>query len=628
MTSLAPPPAPVEDTQLLRLAVTPRPKLFPTLNRASAFAPLIVACCVLPAFQLLAKPTLNELGSLWGLRSLGVARASSVQEFMEPGFNEPGQPLLFQPPLAAWLNGIVATVIGPSQSLSASLVSLVAAGISIWLTTRLAWRFGGANTALVSAFLMCSHPQLLALAITSENGAIGLCLILATVFGVQRHFEVKGAPPLTSPSLWIGGFVFGLSILAIGPVALVVPMFMSLSVLSLRSIVPAIDVAAANTATGEPPNGTTLTPHQTISKLTSLKSILIFTTVGLVCSGWWGLLMLTAHGTPFLRSWWAGLPVECLARGSAEWRCDLRPLLQPAWQDWFRDQALILPWLVVGLERSWHVWRRHKNETIRQRHLLLMLWWSVAVIGRVAAELLGRNAVSNTELWNLALLGPTVLLASLGIGTLIERAVSRRGEFFLITLLVSLTLARVCGSWLIGLTGGACAATFLICGPLLIPSAGRSANAWTEAAWRQLLQVTAYGSLFACLSAGLGLRTIESPDDNRLSDLRDRLKNFPNVQRISLIATRDPVPVSLRYLLRCRWPQAEIVTSEGWDAGLTAAMAAESKSPKSRFLVLEWTRCDGRLSADAGQNWQLTNVGDPMRFHGRRLSALLIEPRG
>jgi hypothetical protein len=91
--------------------------------------------------------------------------------------------------------------------------------------------------------------------------------------------------------------------------------------------------------------------------------------------------------------------------------------------------------------------------------------------------------------------------------------------------------------------------------------------------------------------------------------------------------TRDPVPVTLTYLLRCRWPKAEMATSEGWDEGLTRAMNEESGAPHSRFLIVEWTRRDIRLSADTGQAWHVSPVGDPMRFMGRRLSLILISPR-
>ena len=70
-----------------------------------------------------------------------------------------------------------------------------------------------------------------------------------------------------------------------------------------------------------------------------------------------------------------------------------------------------------------------------------------------------------------------------------------------------------------------------------------------------------------------------------------------------------------------------MIATEGWDTGLTFAMEAEDPEPRSRFLVLEWTRRDIRVSANAGQAWQVSAVGNPMRFYGRRLSLVLIGPR-
>jgi hypothetical protein len=109
--------------------------------------------------------------------------------------------------------------------------------------------------------------------------------------------------------------------------------------------------------------------------------------------------------------------------------------------------------------------------------------------------------------------------------------------------------------------------------------------------------------------------------------LRSRLAGFPEVSRISLIAARDPIPVSLRYLLRCRWPKVELVSDEGWDSGLTQAMNDESQNPVSRFLILEWTSRNIQLSVDTFKGWQMKSMGDPIRFHGRRLSLILIEPQ-
>lgn len=611
MTPPTPHPVLVNDTELMRLIATPRQRLFSSLNRASAFTPLIVVCCALPALLLLSNNGLNEIASMWGLRSLAVANATSLEELLEPGRNEASQPLLFQPPLAAWLNGFVIRVLGPSHPLSPSLVSLLATGAAIWLATRCAWRIGGANTALISALLMCSHPLVLESAVVPTNTAIGICLFLASVFGLQRHLERKNS--LFSPSLLLSSVTWGFTLLAVGPVAFSLPLVFIILNGTFRRL-----------AQGLPEQPKT---ECVIGCWTSKRSLLIFVCVGLAVGGWWEIMMLSRYGLTFWRPWWACLPKECLFQGDSEWQSTVCPLLQQSGTEWMVQSAMLLGWMLIGLHRLLRDRRRSTNETARRRYQLLLLWWSVMLFGRIAAEIWGTFAFSNTSIWNIALVTPTILLASLGFGSVSERLISSRGEAVLITSVVGLIAWRLTISAFAGIVAAGLTAAILFLGPRLRSAAGRGQSDWTEATWRQLLRLTVYGSLAVCLSAGLGMRSGRHPDENRLANLKNRLIALPDVRRISLVASRDPIPVALSYLLRCRWPHAELVASEGWDLGMTEAMEKEGQMPASRFLVLEWTRRDIRISADASQYWQMSAVGEPMRFYGRRLSLVLIEPK-
>jgi hypothetical protein len=613
MTTIA--PIPFTDADLLRVATTPRKRLFPSLYRASAFAPLILVCCILPSFLLLTHTGLNEEGSLWGLRSLAFANATTIEAQLKPGLNEAGEPLLFQPPLAAWLNGSVAGLLGPSHPLSTSLVSLVATAIAIWLATRCAWRIGGAHTALIAALLMCSHPQVLESAIVPTNSAVGMCLLLASVFGFQRHLQ-RGASPLSS-GLLISGITWGLSILAIGPISFTLPLIFLFHALRYARTLP-IENEGSNVSER--------------IRWPAFRSIIVFTLIGLAVGGWWEAMMFSQHGSVFLHSWWSSLPLECLKEGGSEWTTDLCPALQQSWRGWLRQTAPLLGWLLVGWGRAWYECQHTCEEPARRRYQLLLYWWSLTIVGRLFMEFAGMVTVTNTSAWNVALLAPTILMASLGFGSLIERAIIPAGEFVLVIVVAGLTLSNVTASSVAGIACTAVAFLLLIFGPRLLPSTSGNSHAgnsqiWGETGWRRLLKMTVYASLAASLLTGFRTQNSEAADEYRLADLKTRIDALPDVCRISLIASRDPIPVGLEYVLRRRWPKAEIITTEGWDTGLTQAMELEANSPSSRFLVLEWTRRDIRVSANTGQAWQVSAVGNPMRFYGRRLSLVLIGPK-
>jgi Dolichyl-phosphate-mannose-protein mannosyltransferase len=610
MTPVVPNPVLLNDEDLLRVVASPRDRLFTTLNRASAFAPLIVVCCILPAFQLLTNPGFNELDSMWGLRSLAVANSTTTQMLLEPGINETGQPLIFQPPAACWLNGSIVCLIGPSHPLSTSLVSLIATGIAIWLVTRCARRIGSANTGLISALLMCSHPQVLESAVVPTNCAVGLCLMLASMFSFQRYLEQGQS--LVSLNLFSSGVLFGISLLAIGPIALSVPsIFFLLGLISpprTRSI-------------------SELTNNTRVLGSPALRSILILVVVGLLVGGWWELMMFKQYGSSFWRAWWTGFPKECLEPGESDWRTDVCPILQQSWRDWLTQSAMLIGWLFVGLHRCWQESCDVSGGMSRRSYEYLLLWWLFLFIGRVIVEITGTMTGTNTLVWNVALLTPSILLAALGISSLIERKVSPAIERLLIVLVASLIVSRLTMSYTSGILCALLSTMMLAFGPKLASAISFHNTVWTEAGWRYLLRVTVYLSLLGCLSAGLDTQNHATDDVHRMSVLKSRLETLPEVQRISLIASRDPIPVALRYILRSRWPGAELVTTEGWDAGLTKAMDSERLMPQSRFLVLEWTRRDIRISADTGQAWQINAVGDPMWFYGRRLSLVLIGPR-
>ena len=614
MTEQVPSPILLDDNDLLRVVATPRKRLYPRPKSLSIFTPLILVCALFPTLLLLTNFPLSEADSSWALRSLAVANASSVTEFLQPESSDSDQPLRFQPPLAPWLNGIVIRLLGTSRFLSLSLVSLVASSLTIVLSARCGWRIGGANLALIAAVLMCSHPQLLAAALSPANNALGTCLLLAAVVGFQRHLE-RGTS-LISLSLILSGLAWGLSLLAIGPIAgLLLPVFAVHAWRSLPQFATAISTAI-------PESGPLPRTRREVFQAT-----LILAITGLLVGGWWEVMLLLQSGSAFRLSWLSLLPLECLVKQSADEQAAICSEFQPRSWEGLVQSSLLIGWLVVGWWRAWRLSQDSTEENSRRRFQLLWWWWSLTFAGRILADIAGTLIPTNTAAWNVALIAPTVLLAALGVHSLIERTVSGWVESLLVIAAIGVSLGKITGSIQAGLIGAALASLLLVYGPSNIPFRDAGTSCWTESIWRRLLKLTITGSMITALVLGIAKQDSVS-DENRFAELRTRLEQVPNVRRISLVGSRDPVPAALRYLLRCRWPQAQIIMDENWDAGLTEAMEAEEMKPQSRFLVLQRTRRELRLSANTGQAWKVSAVGNPLCFNEKRLSFVLIEPKG
>lgn len=602
-------PAPVvlNDTELLKAAATPRTRLFSLLSRANGLAPLILICCIVPASQLLTDPEFNEDASIWGLRNLAAARSTNWFGFIEPGLSDPGLPLIFQPPLASWANTPAIRLFGPTHILSAALVSLIATAVSIGLTARLAWKISGPSTALIAALLFCSHPQILEWAVIPSNAALGCCFLMISLDQFQRYFEQSAGRSVTP--LLLSGFAWGLLLLSAGSVALILPpLFIGYCL--VRRAQP-----AARNMDGD-----------TFRVGSVFKPWLIVMAAGLFVGGWWPLLMSVKYGSDFWRTWFTNIPEMCQSNGSIQWNCQILPQLQQSWRQWLAQQVVLIGWVLAGLGRSIDDWDRGSQDATRRFYQFLTIWWVSTFCGRMAAEFAGTKLPVNTLIWNLALLPPTILLATRGVQTLIERDLSRRAEFLLIVLTVGTTLTPFAVSPAISIASALVVAAILALGSFVKRILGRAGKGWSEFRWRQILQITICASLIGCVFTGMRQRFSTSADETGLSELRARLIRLPDVRRITMLVTRDPVPVTVVYLLKCRWPGADLVSSEGWDAGLTAAMNKESAAPTSRFLIIEWTR-DIRMPADTSQVWEISATGDPLRVLGRRLSLVLIGPR-
>lgn len=592
---------PLDDSQLLRLAADPRVRLFPEPSRTTILAPLVIVMSLLPALAIALTPGLDEISSRWGLRALDVAMARELSGWLEPGVEGFGKSLAYQPPLASWLHAAVACAIGIELPASWHVPSFLATCCCVVATYRLARRLGGASFSLVVVACLACHPLTLRLATGTTPGAIGLLLIVVSVWGFLGHLE--GPPSLVSFRLLVGAVAWGLALLAVGPVAFALLPPLLLHVVGLRG---GLSLAAS---------GSSL-PDLVRSVWAGTTALLILIATGLSFSSWWEVMMLSEHGTAPWYSWWTG----SLLRDPSSITMS-RPV-----RCWFTDNALLCGWLAIGLiDVVRHVWHP-TSELSRRRFQLVGLWWLAALTVRIVFEFFGPRESVQRESWDAFLLLPTLLIVGWGVEAVVRRQTSPLIEALLIASTISLIAWRATGRMTVGLIAFVVTLTALALFPALASRWRGSSHSWSERNWRRLLQVFVVAFLTSHMVMGFIVRPRPTPDDMALTELRSRLRTLPPVRRITLIAVNAAAPASLSFLLRSRWPSAQLTIAEAWSAESVKKTILPANGQGIENLVVEWSRRDARLTAENFANYQAMPVGDPIRYGGRKLVLYIIGP--
>lgn len=592
---------PLDDSQLLRLAADPRTRLFPEPSRTAVLAPLVIVLALLPALAIILTRGLDEISSRWGLRVLDVVTARELVGWLEPGHEGFGRSLAYQPPLATWLQATIVQMIGIERPESWHAVSFLATCCCVVATYRLARRLGGASFSLVVIACLACHPLTLRFATGATPGAIGLLLIVVSVWGLLGHLE--GPPSLVSFRLLVGALAWGLSLLAVGPVALALLPSLALHAAGLRG-------GMGMAASGSPLQGTVR------SVWAGTTALLILVATGLSFSSWWEVMMLAEHGIAFWCSWWIGSLLHD----------PLTITLIHLDQSWFADNSVLYGWLLVGLvDVCRHLWRP-TSELSRRRHQLICLWWITALVSRIAFELLGPPESVQRESWDAFLLLPTLLIVGLGVESLVKRQTSPLVEALLMASIVGVIVARITGHPTIGLVTciGVLAALALY--PAFASRWRGSNQGWSERNWRRLLQVFVVVFLTSHMVMGLTARPRATADDGALTELRHRLRTLPPVRRMTLIAVNGAVPASLSFHLRSHWPSAQLTIAEAWNAESVEKTILPTNDGSVENLVVEWSRRDARSTAETFASYQAMPVGEPIRYGGRKLMLYVIGP--
>jgi 4-amino-4-deoxy-L-arabinose transferase-like glycosyltransferase len=587
---------PLDDSQLLRLAAAPRVRLFPEPSRTSVLAPLVIVMSLLPALAIALTPGLDEISSVWGLRSMDVAMAHQLSGWLKPGADGFGKSLAYQPPFVSWIQAIIVRAMGIERSLSWHVVSFLATCGCVVATYRFARRLGGASFSLVVTVCLSCHPLTLHLATGTTPGSLGMFFIVVSVWGLLSHLE--GPPSLVSLRLLVGALAWAGALLTVGPVAIALLLLLLMHVFGFQD--------GMSRQTGS----------CSVSAVvwTGLIALLILLATGLSFSSWWEVMMLSDHGAEHWSSWWTG----SLLRDPS-----LTPVRHLK-RNWFADNAFLWGWLIVGMVSVFRQAWRPTSELGCRRLQLNGLWWLVALAARITFGFLEPGDSVQRELWDSFLLLPTLLMVGWGVEVVVKRQTSPMIEALLIALTVSLIGWRLTDRAAVGLIAVVLILVGLTLFPMFASRRQGFSNNEGERNWRRLLQVFVVSFLVWHIVVGLVWQPRATLDDVTLAELRQRLGLISPVRKITIVASNATVPASLVFQFHSRWPAAQFAIAESWNADSAVGTPHAANGGTSEELVVEWSRRDARLTAENFAIFEAKPVGDPLRYGGRQLVLYLI----
>lgn len=576
----------LDDSQLLKLASDPRSRLFPPLRGATVFIPLIVIAGIIPCLAALQAPELDDVGAGWGLRALDVVHAVTIQDWLEPGRLGLGYGFMNQPPLSTWLLAIVAPQLGVEHLNSWRCISLGMCCCTIWGACLLARRLGGAAVGLMTAILLSLHPVMFVIAARIGPASLGSVLMIASYWGFLSHLE--GPAQLLSIRLLIGAVAWGLSLLAIGPVALM----LLIPVLIQTWLLQEGKTAVSGTWSSR------------LSQMwVGMRTFLVFLVTALSFSAWWQVMMATGHRGDFVRAWATGL-VEL----------NFQPETPSSfWRVWLLQNSALCGWLVLGLFAVLSELRRPTDELTRRRCQFLLLWWLTAVAMRTIFDMSALRSSCLISTWDAMLLVPTAIMAAWGGRAFVMRSRSLSGEAFAVILTVSLAVWRQTelpvagvGAFLLGWLG-------VVLFPTVMATVRGGPRRWNERDWRRLMRTSFVATL--AFHVVMGLWTIPRPSaqSRSLTELRQRTSAISSTERVTLLASNNRLPESLLFILRTQWPRSELILADRTGTRRTPP------SPARPELFVEWAQSDGRITNEIPPDRQATAVGDPLRYRGKRL---------
>lgn len=600
------------DRRLLELAA-PRPEpLFAVLRRAATLRPLLFLAATLPGLLVLSECVPDTRSSLWALRALDVLGTADFEDVIRPGQGGASQSLLFQPPLQAWLVAGSMQTIGAARRMSPFFPSYLWSALTVWCLYRLVSRFAGHRLAFIAALGFCAHPQVMLQIRSASPDSLATLLACLTAWLFLRHLQIPYG--FVSWSLLGAGVAWGFCLLAAGPLAIV---------LAVILLIHAIAFPWVRLRTTEAPLAGRSHRNQPGRQFRSWVLLLV---TGIPFASWWLLMMSEHYGWYFQYGWWTGLPTTPPGRQTSLYLAESVASVRGHFQDWLGLQAWIAGWALLGFWKIGSDWRGAGHDSRRELHHLALIWAVLAVALRTWIAGVSRALPLSVAIAEPLTIIPLLILAAVGIEAVLDRKAPTWGVAAAISMTVGLaSLGMTTSWWLVAAVGLATFAGIMLVAALVTRPFSND-RPWQEPQVRPVLV-----GVLVCFLAGQVVECVRTasawvPGSERIPKFRQKLRDVPDIRRISVISPQSPPPVQLRLLLRSIWPAAEFAVTEGWDPGLAQHLKSAVVGDESRYLVVEWTRRELNIPAETGSGWEVRQVVDPVRSYGRRLSAHLISP--
>lgn len=590
----------VADDQLPQLLRVPPRPLFSWLDRGDCLKPLLVILALAPGLAAIKKNTWNDTAALWAVRAADVSAATTIDEFLVGNRSRTTTTLGGQPPMASWLAAGLSQVSGISPVRAAGVVSYLSGAAVALLTFHLTRQLAGQRLAWLATVALVFQSTFLLKSAEPSPEILGLAFLLAGASLYVSHSELEWR--WFSWRLPLAGVCFAFAFLTIGLSALIVPLAMLL-VQFYESAGKARWMAIG-----------TRRDSFNRSRM-SVAWILCAAVAASLIIGWIATVNSVVADWGW-REFITGLPSDSsLSQAGA---LELRDHAMKSIDYLLLERTFLAGWIVIG-------WICLAGDLLKGRSLqrdrsmgLFISWWLVAWFARIVIFVISGHLLFLPDQWDMLLLVPDCVMAAYGIDAFLRRSVPLSVAALGTVITIGLATALATNSWqLAGVAGVATAVLGLIVALVGQPDVPAGHDRLMRICLRLLLFVLLFGHVL------LGMKSLRQRDDRQqqLDRFSFRLNEAPEVEQVALLTERGQIPPRLLAVIRNRWPLAELEVASRWEGRWPL-----KHPPSGAGLLVEWSRRESLAYADLGTTWQVSSIGEPVRYRGRKLQGWVVRP--